>query len=72
MNFGIVYGQTKFGLANKLGISTDDAESFIGGFLRGYPRVRQWTDGVKRQVKNVPVVRTLYGRRRHNLRLGVV
>ena len=65
VNFGIVYGQTKYGLADKLGISLDEAQAFIDGFLRGYPQVKKWIELVERKVQRLSKVRTLYGRRRH-------
>ena len=64
VNFGIIYGETKFGLSSQLGVSQDQAQSFIDGYFRGYPLVRQWIDNVKEQARRQHWVLTLYGRRR--------
>jgi len=64
VNFGIIYGQTEYGLSRKLDISIDEAKHFIDGYLRGYPKVAAWIDEVKQFVRIQGFVRTLYGRRR--------
>jgi DNA polymerase-1 len=42
VNFGIVYGQTPFGLARSLGISREEAEDFINRYFDRYPRVQEY------------------------------
>lgn len=64
INFGIVFGQTEYGLAGKLGIGVQEAASFIEAFFVGYPAVRQWIKSVRRETQRRGAVETLYGRRR--------
>ena len=43
-NFGIIYGISAFGLAQRLGCSRSEAKSLIDGYFRTYPRVRAYMD----------------------------
>jgi DNA polymerase-1 len=62
INFGIVYGLSAFGLAQRLGISRDDAEAFIDAYFRRYPGVRRWLDRTVEEARQTGIVRTLFGR----------
>lgn len=62
VNFGIVYGQTPFGLAQQLGISTDEASDFIDRYFARYAGVRRYLEEVLRQARDTGYVRTLFGR----------
>lgn len=64
VNFGIIYGQTEYGLSDKLNISVAEARQFIERYLRGYPKVAEWIEEIKQFVRLHGFVRTLYGRRR--------
>ena len=64
INFGIVYGQSAFGLAQSLGISRDAAQMFINAYFRRYHGVRAWLDAVVEETRVTGVTRTLYGRLR--------
>ena len=44
VNFGIVYGQTAFGLSNQLGIPQHEAASYIKKYLERYPGVSAWVE----------------------------
>src|SRR5208282_1912624 len=44
VNFGIVYGQTPFGLAQSLGIERREAEQYIRAYFERYAGVRRWLD----------------------------
>jgi DNA polymerase I-like protein with 3'-5' exonuclease and polymerase domains len=70
VNFGIIYGQTPFGLADELNITVEQAAEFLEGFLAGYPGVRRWTDSVHHYARQHGYVATLFGRRRRFPRLG--
>jgi DNA polymerase-1 len=44
--YGIVYGQTQMGLAEKLNVSKTEAKGYIDAFHRAFPRVRSWISGI--------------------------
>ncbi|MBN2338171.1 MAG: DNA polymerase I [Acidobacteria bacterium] len=62
INFGIVYGQSAFGLAKGLGISREEAQEFIDAYFRRYSGVRAWLDRTVEEAREQGVVRTIYGR----------
>lgn len=64
VNFGIVYGQTPFGLAQALGISRAEAEIYIKNYFDRYAGVRKWIDATIAEVKRTGYAVTLAGRRR--------
>ncbi|MBI4615323.1 MAG: DNA polymerase I, partial [Planctomycetes bacterium] len=64
VNFGIVYGQTPFGLSRELGISRQDATDFIDAYFRRYPGVKAYIDRVIEEAHARGEVRTILGRRR--------
>ncbi|MBQ7247995.1 MAG: DNA polymerase I [Lachnospiraceae bacterium] len=64
VNFGIVYGESAFGLAEGLGISRKEANSYIADYFATYPGVKQFLDRQVADAKNNGFVTTLFGRRR--------
>jgi len=62
INFGIVYGQTAFGLSNQLGISQQEASTYIKNYLVRYPGVSAWVESNLAKAKADGCVRTLLGR----------
>jgi DNA polymerase-1 len=62
INFGIVYGQTAFGLSSQLGISQQEAAAYIKAYLQRYPGVSAWVERNLTQAKADGSVRTLLGR----------
>ncbi|MBI3565992.1 MAG: DNA polymerase I [Elusimicrobia bacterium] len=62
INFGIVYGQTAFGLSAQLGISQAEAAAYIKKYLERYPGVSAWVEKNLAQAKKDGSVRTLLGR----------
>ncbi|HEV7282424.1 MAG TPA: DNA polymerase I [Pirellulaceae bacterium] len=64
VNFGIIYGQSPFGLSKGLGISREEAASFIDAYFRGYPGVQQFILQTLRDTRRLGYVSTLSGRRR--------
>jgi len=65
VNFGIIYGQTAFGLAKELGISRTDAQRYIDNYFRRYPGIRDYMDNMIRQAQESGYVCTYLGRRRY-------
>jgi DNA polymerase-1 len=64
VNFGIVYGQTPFGLAQQLGISRKEAEMYISRYFERYAGVREFIDKTIMEVRASGVAKTLHGRKR--------
>ena len=64
INFGIIYGQTPFGLARELQISQGDAREFIQRYFERYRGVKQFIDEVIEDTRQSRMTRTLFGRRR--------
>jgi DNA polymerase-1 len=64
VNFGIVYGQTPFGLAQQLGIDRKEAELYIRRYFERYSGVREFIDRTIEEVRRSGVAKTLLGRRR--------
>ena len=62
VNFGIVYGQTAFGLATQLGIPKKEAEAYIRNYFERYRGVRQWIDATIAEVRESGFTRTMFGR----------
>ncbi len=64
VNFGIVYGQTPFGLAQTLCIDRKEAELYIRRYFERYAGVREFIDRTIEEVRQTGVSKTLLGRRR--------
>ena len=65
VNFGIVYGQSKYGLAKALKISADEAQSFIDKYFMTYPRILSYMNEKVRFVEKNGYVASIFGRRRN-------
>ena len=64
VNFGIVYGQTSFGLAAALGISRSEADTYIKNYFERYSGVKKYIERTIAEVRKTGYVETLFGRRR--------
>jgi DNA polymerase-1 len=64
VNFGILYGQGPFGLSRQLGITIKEASDFIQLYFEQYPRVSEYLEACKEQVRATGVAKTLFGRQR--------
>ncbi len=64
VNFGIVYGQTPFGLAAQLGISREEAARYIESYFARYPGVKRFVEESIEKVRQTGITRTLFGRER--------
>lgn len=65
VNFGIIYGQSKYGLAKSLGISNADAETFIEKYFATYPKVKAYMEGTVIEAEEKGFVETIFGRKRY-------
>jgi DNA polymerase-1 len=65
VNFGVLYGQSAFGLANTAGISNSEAVAFIRNYESSFPRVRDYIETTLHQARTLGYVQTLLGRKRY-------
>lgn len=65
VNFGIVYGQSKYGLAKALGISAAEADMFIGKYFLTYPKIKDYMNNMVALVEEQGYVETIFGRKRY-------
>lgn len=64
VNFGIIYGQGAFGLAENLGISRTEAKEIIDNYKKEFPNIQQYMDEQIAKAKTNGFVETLMGRKR--------
>ena len=64
VNFGIIYGQGAFGLADNLGISRTEAKGIIDNYKKQFPNIQQYMDDTINFAKETGYVETLMGRKR--------
>jgi DNA polymerase-1 len=64
INYGIVYGLSDYGLADRLNIPREEAKAFIDAYLERFPRVATFMADTIEQAKQDGFVKTLWGRRR--------
>ncbi|HET7444379.1 MAG TPA: DNA polymerase I [Solirubrobacterales bacterium] len=64
VNFGIVYGLTGFGLADRLNIPRKEGEEFVARYLERFPAVRRFREEIVEKAQEEGFVTTLMGRRR--------
>lgn len=64
VNFGIIYGQSAFGLAENLGISRTEAKEIIDNYFKEYPSIKSYMDEQMNFARETGYVQTLRGRKR--------
>ena len=64
VNFGIIYGQGAFGLAENLGISRTEAKEIIDNYKKEFPNIQLYMDQQINKAKEAGFVETLMGRKR--------
>jgi len=64
VNFGIIYGQGAFGLAENLGISRTEAKEIIDNYKKEFPNIQLYMDQQINNAKELGFVETLMGRKR--------
>jgi DNA polymerase-1 len=64
VNYGIVYGLSAYGMADRLAIGQDEAQEFIDRYLAGFPAVGRYITETIEQGTEQGYVSTLFGRRR--------
>ncbi|MCL7420766.1 MAG: DNA polymerase I [Methylobacter sp.] len=63
INFGLIYGMSSFGLAQQLGLSRNQAQSYIDLYFARYPGVKDYMDNTRALAREQGYVETLFGRR---------
>ena len=65
INFGIIYGQSAFGLAKQLGIPLHEAKEYIELYFKNYPGISLYMENTKELARKRGFVETIFGRRCH-------
>lgn len=65
VNFGIIYGQSAFGLSQNLGISRKEAKEIIDNYFEQYPAIKKYMEASKEKAKTQGYVETIMKRRRY-------
>ncbi len=65
VNFGIVYGISRFALAEDIGVSRKEADEYMNRYFERYSGVRRYMDSIVEQAKRNGFVSTILGRRRY-------
>ncbi len=65
VNFGLIYGQSAYGLARQLGLSVGEAEAFIARYFERFPGVKAYMERIQREAAERGFVETLLHRRRY-------
>lgn len=65
VNFGIIYGQSSYGLAESLGITPSEAKKIIDKYFETYPKIKSYMNNTIAEAYNKGYVSTMYGRTRY-------
>ncbi len=65
VNFGIIYGQGAFGLAEQTGLSRSEAKKMIEAYYETYPKLKEWMAKQVEKARDQGFVTTILGRKRH-------
>ncbi len=65
VNFGILYGQSAFGLSNQLGVSNKDAQAIIDQYFQAFSSIQAFMAQVVQDVQETKYVRTAFNRIRY-------
>lgn len=65
INFGVLYGMSDYGLAERTGLPSADASGFIQRYFQRFGTVKAYQDGVIRDAENKGYAETMLGRRRY-------
>ncbi|MDA3864344.1 MAG: DNA polymerase I [Deltaproteobacteria bacterium] len=65
VNFGVLYGQTGYGLSKSIGISQKEAREYINKYFEKYPGVKNYLDRIIKETRENGYISTMFGRRRY-------
>src|SRR3954470_22944790 len=64
VNYALLYGKSAFTLSKDIGVTQQEAQTFIEGYFAGFPSVRKFIDDLLEEARRTGVVKTMFGRRR--------
>lgn len=64
-NFGIIYGISAFGLAQRMEVSRTEAKELIEGYFASYPHIKDYIEQTKEKARSQGFIETLFKRRRY-------
>jgi DNA polymerase-1 len=64
VNYGLAYGMEAYGLAQRLGVETEEARGILDAYFEGFPNVASYMEGVVAEARTRGYTTTLFGRRR--------
>ena len=64
-NFGIIYGITTYGLAQRMEIPNNEARQLIDDYFKTFPKVHAYMEKAKEEARQKGYAETLFGRRRY-------
>jgi len=64
-SYGIAYGMSAYGVSQRLGVDTDEAQAFIDAYYAQFPKVRDFLDAQVNQARKEGFTTTMFGRRRY-------
>jgi DNA polymerase-1 len=64
VNYALLYGKSAFTLSKDIGVTQQEAQTFIDDYFTGFPRVRAFLDRTLEEARATGVVKTAFGRRR--------
>ena len=64
VSYGLAYGMEAYGLGQRLGIRTSEAQGILDAYFEGFPAVRAYMDATVTEARNRGYTETLFGRRR--------
>ena len=65
VNFGIIYGQGAFALAEQTGLSRTEAKKMIDSYYESYPRLKEYMAEQVKKAQDLGYIQTILGRKRH-------
>jgi DNA polymerase-1 len=69
INFSLLYGISRWGLAGRLGISADEAQSMIDRYFQSFPGINQYISRTLQSARETGFTETLFGRKTHFTRI---
>ena len=69
INFSLLYGISRWGLAGRLGISADEAQSMIDRYFQSFPGINQYISRTLQSAREIGFTETLFGRKTHFTRI---
>jgi DNA polymerase-1 len=65
VNFGIIYGQTSYGLSESIGITPQEAKEFIEKYFQSYPKIKAYMVTLTAKAHQTGYAETMFGRKRY-------